>query len=770
MENIKLELIIIAVPFIVAILGITFPMLLQTISRIDDKYNSTRIVETFNLEERSIWFKRLLIISIIIYFVSCITLTILLLVQSKLPGLNTCLFWLSIISVIILIIFLFLYAGLISEYYIPLRLKKRLSKSYDSLQKKLDANNSESENINGLRLVFFKAISELFYFSLKKQDEELIKELYSFYAEYILKIQMRNRDQIVSYDNDFYTMLFEATEIISSTKKKTISYANGNTLLQLLMDNNCNTTISEATYESIWRTLNQQLRFDRNDLIMSYWTYAHQYPQYFLQEIYLDRRYINNEFVTLNQDTVDKQNKKREDFFEFHYAFGGLILSEGKYKLLKHIVEYTNQQPPKYILVPSSLSEVIKKFILYSNDYMRPFYFESKYSFPNTSNINQNGIVVMWIQKYLAVLFLRQYIIPQTYGKNPLNLPSPPETFEDMNRWIENLNILKGYIKETLDNKELLHELELPMTSDNWFAEQKVSSPYEFIDVVIDETKLKYKQRKGEQEIDVDKKKEFKNITKEIIVNSINEVKSIFSENRFNQEIIYPLSLNLYRVEDKAAFTFEQDMGYMNFDSAPAMSVGMNYKYKSTFTFNYFIKSTYVLEQKNIFHGIDHLKLEGSKHVILCFGVNLDYYKDYLEIIALKKIGEKYYYKTIEVINLDYNMLGLENDSYIIIEKNGLPRVQFDMSESDLNLPIVDDTYHIKTDILDLHLPENKEIVGKINSGLFTKDPDLCVLVAIELDAKIIWNKEAKCIYIKTYQHFNNNTLPHSLNDIKPYN
>lgn len=761
METIKVELVMIAVPFVVAILGITFPLLQQTIARIDEKYKSTRIVEVFYMESKSVCFRWLLKISISIFFISSIVLAILHLLKEDIAWLNLVLFIFSLLSTISLIVTLFLYSGLIKEYTIPMYLFKRLENEYNRLLKKQVVEKSEQTDSNNNRHLLFNALSELLYYSIRKQDEELVKELYRFMAEYIVGKQNGNAGKVVVYDDAFYSMLFEATEIISSSKKKTISYNNGNTLLQLLFDNYFETIISEKTYSSIWNTLNQQLRFDRDDLIMSYWVFAHQYPQYYMQEIYPNTKYENDKFFILNEDEVKLQKSKRERFFEFHYVFGGLVLSLEKYNLLGKIIKYTNQQPPKYILVPSSLSELLERYILYSEDHLKPFYFESRYPFPDTSSVSQNGIVIMWIQKYLAVLFLRQYVAPQSYGRSKLNLPRVPDSLEQMNKWIENLEILKIYINKIIKNRALLEAVDLPIKNNKWFRENKVSSPEQLINTMIDSIKEKYKSVKAEQKIDPKKEDEFKEISKTIIRKSIEDISGIFSENKHKEEIIFPLSLNVYNIIEKGAFATEQDKGYINFDSSSAQAVAINYKYKATWIFNRFIKRTYLLEQKDIFYGIDKLSLDAQKHVIICFGVNLDYHRESLGVRAIKRKEGSYTYKNITIIDLEYNMLGLDPDSFIIISKKDLPRVEFhDQEENKFKLPVIDEEYHIKAAIININ--ENKDILEEIS----VKNPEQSALASIEFNPLVIWNKHAKCIYIKTYHQFGDNTLPQSLDEV----
>lgn len=55
-------------PMVISVFAIALPLLLQTISRIDDKYGSTKLVDTFRKEPICNWY----IITLIAAIISCI--------------------------------------------------------------------------------------------------------------------------------------------------------------------------------------------------------------------------------------------------------------------------------------------------------------------------------------------------------------------------------------------------------------------------------------------------------------------------------------------------------------------------------------------------------------------------------------------------------------------------------------------------------------------------------------------------------------------------
>lgn len=779
-QTIDIDFLMIAIPFIVAILGASFPFLLQAVGRIDEKYSSTRIVEAFHAETKSVWFKRLLKIAVYVCFLSAIIELALKYFNIYCNFITISVICLSLFSAISVIILLFLYYDLITDYSIPLKLYKKLDGNYNSLLNSIkDIKESrckfiqkrrEKRNENKIknRISSFNAMSELMYYSIKMQDEELQKEVYGFMASYVFNQQREKENLFVEFDDAFYAMLYGSTELISSLPQRTVSYSNGNTLLTLFFDSNFGSLISEKSYSAIWRTLRQQLRFDKDDFIISYWTYAHQYPQYYLQKIYPNSKYENEQIVITNKEEVDFRNQVRRRFFEFHYVLGALILHLKKYKLLKDIVEYTNAQPAKYILVPSSISEVMCRSIEYTENIFDIVHFERLYPFPNLSGVNQNGVIISCVQKYLAVLFLRQYLIPDMYGKKHLSLPNPPESLTEMNKWKETLEALRFQIKKVLEDTELLVALEFPMINHDWFEQHNFEQPNTLIDKMIEQIEIAYHDKKENQEIDPDKEKDFLEKTGIIIVNAIESIKNLFIKSRAQQFISFPLQLNTYQIMEKNAFSKEQDKGYINHDSVVAQGVAMNYKYQTTYPFNRFVKKNILLAQKDIFAGISRLNLDASKHVIICCGVNLDYYRNVLGNYAISKNENgEYRFKTISIINIEYNMPGVDPDTIYVLEKQNLPTIKFEEPHNDYKLDEIVAEYHIKAGIIPLN--ENKEILKEIEKTTPVNNLEESVLVCVEIEPTMTWNQDTKMICIRAYMQFRDNILPESLENIKSF-
>lgn len=111
------------IPLIIAILALGLPVLVQTASRIDEKYNSTRLLRAFYKEKITRSFIAILIfslISIIIWFLNLPRVIDLGVIMNFIIDKSA--FLLVFLNTVLLIVFLFEFIRLIKIYFNPLRL------------------------------------------------------------------------------------------------------------------------------------------------------------------------------------------------------------------------------------------------------------------------------------------------------------------------------------------------------------------------------------------------------------------------------------------------------------------------------------------------------------------------------------------------------------------------------------------------------------------------------------------------------------------------
>ena len=120
------------IPLIIAILALGLPVLLQTASRIDDKYNSTRLLRRFYKEKITKIFIAINILSLLsipIWFFNIPRIVDWGNIANRFIEKSA--FLLILISSVLLIVFLFGFIRLIKIYYDPSRLFNYLEKKYD---------------------------------------------------------------------------------------------------------------------------------------------------------------------------------------------------------------------------------------------------------------------------------------------------------------------------------------------------------------------------------------------------------------------------------------------------------------------------------------------------------------------------------------------------------------------------------------------------------------------------------------------------------------
>jgi len=313
---------------IIAVFAIAFPLLLQTVSRIDEKYHSTRLMNIFYKEQIS----RLFITALIASLISIVIWYLKIPRKFDIGILNFIIdhsaFLIISITSFSLILILFLFVRLIKIYYNPIKLLKRLTKKHNK------ENNERKTNL-------FSTISDLLFYSIQQQNELLARELVMFLTEAFIIFRKDKEGEVIKYPNEYYDSIFEANELVCLRRKKTISNFNGSILLNLFIDGYQKTILSEETYSALWLCIRQSLDYGREDIIMSYWKNAHQHYSFNLQSIYEER---NTDFKITNQTEVTYRENERKRFLEFHYALGGLLVYSRKYNLLKRLMSFTNQQ------------------------------------------------------------------------------------------------------------------------------------------------------------------------------------------------------------------------------------------------------------------------------------------------------------------------------------------------------------------------------------------------------------------------------------------
>lgn len=743
------------IPMIIAVFAIALPLLLQTISRVDDKYNSTKLIETFRKDTICYGYIAVLIAAIISYvlwilqiprFVNCGILNAF--VE------NSALIFVGI-TTIALIVMTFTIVHLIYVYYYPEKLLKYLIKKHDNASKN--------------KKIYFEAISSILFYSIQKADEPLARQLLEFYFEVFIKYRIGKEKAVIEYPQEYYDSVFEANELLCMRNRRTVSYFNDSTLFELFLDSFQHTSISPKTYNFIWRCLLQVLHYNRDEFVISYWKKAHQLFDFVLAPA--EKKY-DDKFQIINQEEIATREIEREVFIEFHYSLGGLLMYLGKYELSKEIIYWTNQEPPKYVLVPERMEDVIKRYMDISKKggYVNPVYYEQRYPFPRISGVNSDGIIQMWIKRYLSVLFLRQYTLHSYYTySNPLNMPTPPDSFADMKRWNEELDSLNYFVKEYLKNKKILKAFGLKKLSDKkWFNKNQKERPSDLINKLRKKIDEKFEDKKHNQEIDPDILTKFKEKTNRILVKAFDSYSQLFCGNiESNYKSLF--LGGRYQIMEKAGFAANQEVAYLNSDTVVAEGVALEFGNISLNALVLMQPKKYILKEEDIFKAIDKLNLNPSEHIIVAIGVNMSYFS-MLNIQGLKLEGEDWFYNQMKIVNINNQMNDLVRQSFFILKKSDLPTTIYnEVSENikeKFDLEKIEETRLIYANILDLNKSMNQSIKEEI-SNINTEDLSKMVIVCVGINTEIRYKTNTNCFQLKIFYQFDDRGTVNSLSDIQ---
>lgn len=740
------------IPTIIGIFTFATPLILQTISRIDDKYESTLLAKLFVKD----WVCRTFIGIGIGSFVS------LLLWMLNLPRvvdwgvLNV---WIDnsaslilLISVIALIVAACGILYLTYTYYIPKKLVARLQKQ---------CNTHLNERI------YFDGVSKVLNYSISKADEELARQTYSAIIDVLIKTRTDKSGQEVVYPDEFYDAVFEANERLLKRERKTLSYLNEGSMLSIFIDEVQQTIISDKTYQYMWLGLRQAVLYNNSEAIKAYWEKAHQYSNFALDRIHPE---YDKDFNIVNKEALGQQKTIQEKFVEFHYALGGLLLYHKMYDTLEYIMSWTNQQPPKYILVPSTMSEVINMYMQIAfKDGSRGFmYYESHYPFIGVRGVNASDIIRFWIKKYMVVLFLRQYTLNTYYiYEDTLQMPRVPESMSEKYAWNNELDVLKDLLQKICADTEMLEALGYQHMSDKqWFVENGKPVPPELIESFKAQIEHDMERTRKEQSISKTKLEEFYTATRSILCPVFAQYQSLFGNLSITENYNKISIIGSHQIMDKQAFVDDQEICHANADSIVAEHASFEFQQLALNIFMYMQSRRYILKEQDVWTIIKNLPNNKNDFVIFSIGINLNYLK--LKESGLQNTNGEWSYNGIPIFDIHHSMNDIVSQSLWIIRKSDVPYLVFNKisNEDDISkykLSEIDEQYHIFASIVDVYATPT---IKKELEDRKILDAETKAVVCVDFNAEIRCKKTAKAIQLKIYSQFGNKEQAHSVEDV----
>jgi len=737
----------------ITLLGVAYPILLQVIARLDEKYSSEKIVGLFDNEIEGKLFRWLLISSLILIVIWTLKLKPLIQINGLNFLINNSANILVGLSAVLLVVSFFFFTRKILIYYTPTKFTQYLRKKHN-----------EAKN----DFKYFDALSDILLLSIRQQQRNLSLTLSDFFYDAFRNEREKFKNEPVEYPDIFYDSVYKAIEELAILKEKrnySLEYRTAGSIW--LLGEMQGHEISNKTYIWLWRNILLSIQYQQDDLIVYHWQTAHQFYTYNLQYIHENYDNSTGTFQVSNQEEVNKRIAEREKFIEFHYALGGLLTYKKRYNCIKRTFNHTNSQPPKYELLPESMYEIFNFYIKVRDPYDREYtWISHQYSFPGQSGLHADSVVKKWIFSYMAILFLRQYtIVPYLITMKPLDYPAIPKTQGEIKGWIDGLDFFKRLVSEHLENKELLEGLNLDFITKEWCKKNDKIYPLEFIDEFKSTLQEAYDNNALTLPISEVKILQFKKSTTNRIEGVIDEISVISNSKAIEGESDKWYVNGQRMLQSKDAFSDNPEVHHLEFDSFLASVLSRRIVEGLASTFLYKRTKSYLFKYTDFFNAIDKFELTDN-HFIVAFGVNIENFINQHKVAGLST--EKYKETNI------YSFIGsqLVNNSMFILRKSDLPFISTKPISDEIiekySLKKISDKINLFSSIIDLN-DTSEEIYNENKEGKEDDEIKKSVLMSIIISVELLWKKNIDVIQLIEFSEYRQKGLPNELKEIETF-
>lgn len=665
--------------FVPGLMGLAYPLIVQTISKLNDQYSSTHIINQFKKELKHKWFSWNLKISVFLTIL-CFTLS-----------LN--IFLLAFISVIFLIISFFYYLRLLMDYQSGQDLfnlyNKRLKIDFDTTKKR----KKDIVKQDKLILDLWYPIIDLFLYSINKDRrlENDIRDLFIYRAFRFYQDFKQDNDETTLYPPELYNSTFDIIHNYIKSDEKDY-YQNIETFIGSIyftdtFEKENPKYLHQETFAAIWRNLVLIVEHNRGDKLFNYWKAAHQYCRF---QFTLQLSMIAYDDVLKRA----KLKKYRDEFVQFHTVIGAYVMYKKDCKTLNELWSFTQSEPPEYVLIPQSTDEIFNLFIAFLtyefyNSKMVFRYWFKDLDFDEMNNKTDVKIVVC---QYTGLLFLRLYLIRGFWPQHPLlTFPQIPKQQSEKKIWEEKLDKFKDIVKTLLEDSDFLKCLHLDVITPEWCAKNNFKTPIDYIDELKRQVKEGYEKELNEAALDTAKTDALDKNTVDYITSAFKDISRVKGSDIINKNEADALSNTMEVVRgtrlllNREAFISNTAVHHINADTILGEIIKENYY--NHFSLKIFLqkKKRYNVPNGRIFDAIDRLQLSLEKYIIISFGLNIKYLRDYQNVIIEDSLGEENYrYKSSPIYCFSFSH-PLTFGTIYIIEKKDLPMIKHkDWSEIEM--------------------------------------------------------------------------------------
>ena len=322
-----------------AVFGMAYPLILQAIERIDQKYTSSVLSTDLRKRWQFKAFNFLIIVCIACVGISAYVLECVDNEWWKYEVVSAAVF-----LILLLMIDVVLLVQQIIDYYSPKDLLGLLK------------NNAKTRDAD--------ALLDLAKFAAKTDDFMLhvnsLSEIASLFYE---EQQKAPKDEPVEYSPELYDILSKVAKRVGDPTLFDDRY-NYIGILATVYNHRSEGGLSSNTLQKTWEMVNRSAKTGNTGWFRDYWTYADQYYR----------------FYKLNRRTPLSDNNLKE-FYRYHVMMGGLLIYFKRYDWLTHIMRFSQSQPEKFELIPGTLGRIFEMVWLVDELNEKPFGLYKNYQY-----------------------------------------------------------------------------------------------------------------------------------------------------------------------------------------------------------------------------------------------------------------------------------------------------------------------------------------------------------------------------------------------------
>lgn len=660
---------------ITALIGIAYPLMLQAIERVDNKYQSQSLTSLLIASKWIVCFRVWLLVNVVLLIAAGCSEEL-----GKLtnyPRIPLILTWTVYVSMFILICVFFKSCSLILTFYNTDRLIEwfaEIGKYWEWTFRKIHTCKRLKET-NTFRIRLQRLAAKRVLASVSSQlmegwtglmgslfqinEGNLIIRNYQFLTARLALIRELSDATPVSYPDSMNKAVADINSIICKSNERAFSFTCSNDLLICFAGSMDGKENSEQTRNIIWKCLTEQIYRHREDLLSSYWEYAVQRSSLFLHK--------------------EENQSYYKRYIEFHIALGAHLLYEGRDQLLSEMLFRSQTYPPEYTLIPSNFSDVFEWFLVASRSfYADNMYFETQYPFLNDPDAFGSGIIRRYLKKYLAILFLRLKYVPTIFiNENTTEFNRDyEETPSGIKLYIDACEALKKEVDEWQTQKVRCEKL-----LEKHPFEGEMTDMLSILDEYKEFLLGQAQKIKETQTYSADIISSYQHTIAEQLDSRIGDYQlfldsptSIPSPESDSRNL--PNNVSIKGIYPSSYFKEGQVIPVCGFDTALAQQIYMEMQHHIATTF-YIQKRWKSVYMDDVLKALDKLNPKADRHIILSFGYD-GYFSSRLDA---DKSGNKYKYKGVPL----YLFPGspVFDTFVIIIDKEKVPKIELKEPDKD---------------------------------------------------------------------------------------